>query len=387
MSKHHTHTLLTFAFALTCIACTDTPALSRPIDLCEAHLKSCGPGEFCINDECRILCSSDKPCPFDDICVGGLCEDGYCGDGIQAGAELCDLGDANSNNGHCLLDCSLNVCGDGHQLLSSETCDDGNLRDGDGCSSLCQLEDNASSESESELDADDPAPRPGESPRPQSVDNESECEGFLDCEQRCHPSYHQSLIGDGFCDELGDPISLNCSAFEDDGGDCANLIVGDHQESTSNSEADQSHIELSWNIVLDLYSHETSWEVYTYDQIFTLFLGSSATAEPSSSILLKKGSYCFSVYDSFGDGGTAGELRANEYLLGQWSPSTYTYDYSVCFEVSFATCSDGYIEDCSGHCIPDAALQSLGDNQCNNAFNDGPDLDCAAYQWDFTDCL
>jgi hypothetical protein len=54
----------------------------------------------------------------------------YCGDGIKNGAEQCDDGAGNSNNGRCLKNCSLSYCGDGHvQVPNSnnqyESCDNG----------------------------------------------------------------------------------------------------------------------------------------------------------------------------------------------------------------------------------------------------------------------
>jgi hypothetical protein len=53
------------------------------------------------------------------------------------GQETCDDGNIVSGDGcssKCMIECGNNVI-NGH-----ETCDDGNLQDGDGCSSACSLE-------------------------------------------------------------------------------------------------------------------------------------------------------------------------------------------------------------------------------------------------------
>ncbi len=65
-----------------------------------------------------------------------------CGDGTANGAEQCD--DGNLNNGDsCSSVCRATVCGDGivaHTPAYEEQCDDGNTSDGDGCSSACEPE-------------------------------------------------------------------------------------------------------------------------------------------------------------------------------------------------------------------------------------------------------
>jgi cysteine-rich repeat protein len=76
-----------------------------------------------------------------------------CGNGIRQGKEECDLGSANNNtHGACTEFCTLPKCGDGviHRCNDScvdcgvceadEDCDDGNLQNGDGCSSTCRFE-------------------------------------------------------------------------------------------------------------------------------------------------------------------------------------------------------------------------------------------------------
>ena len=64
-----------------------------------------------------------------------------CGDGKVAGNEECDDGDNAGGYGGCTSDCKLGPrCGDQMvQKDEDETCDDGNLVDTDGCSTLCEL--------------------------------------------------------------------------------------------------------------------------------------------------------------------------------------------------------------------------------------------------------
>ena len=67
-----------------------------------------------------------------------------CGDGIKTKNEACDDGTANNTGGYgkCTSTCTLGPrCGDGIiQADQGETCDDGNLVNGDGCSSTCKTE-------------------------------------------------------------------------------------------------------------------------------------------------------------------------------------------------------------------------------------------------------
>ncbi len=61
---------------------------------------------------------------------------GVCGDGVKAGAELCDDGEFNGLYAPCGPLCLSNYCGDG-LLGPSEICDDGNSFDDDACRSDC----------------------------------------------------------------------------------------------------------------------------------------------------------------------------------------------------------------------------------------------------------
>jgi cysteine-rich repeat protein len=59
-----------------------------------------------------------------------------CGDGIRAGSELCDDGAKNGASGDGCSSTCQTTCGDGI-VAGFEQCDDGNLINGDGCSSKC----------------------------------------------------------------------------------------------------------------------------------------------------------------------------------------------------------------------------------------------------------
>ena len=77
-----------------------------------------------------------------------------CGDGIKEGIEKCDDGNILDGDG-CSSTCQTEssstpsnpVCGDGKKE-GSEACDDGNKTDGDGCSATCTVENNNPSTTE-----------------------------------------------------------------------------------------------------------------------------------------------------------------------------------------------------------------------------------------------
>jgi fibro-slime domain-containing protein len=87
-----------------------------------------------------------------------VCHLAVCGDGVTEGNETCDDGHLTATGNdlvgdgcgpNCMIEPRCNVgepcrssCGDGIRLASdvNEQCDDGNLRNGDGCSSTCEKE-------------------------------------------------------------------------------------------------------------------------------------------------------------------------------------------------------------------------------------------------------
>jgi cysteine-rich repeat protein len=143
--------------------CDDGPMNGMGYGYCKAD---CTPGPRCgdnmvtdgeqcdngTNLDLYLLCSQDgvdvngQPCT--PSCAPGCVFPGYCGDGVVQPdfGERCDNGtDANTGayNG-CTPTCQLGPrCGDG-ELQSDvdppEDCDDGNRRNGDGCSGVCTKE-------------------------------------------------------------------------------------------------------------------------------------------------------------------------------------------------------------------------------------------------------
>jgi cysteine-rich repeat protein len=125
-----------------------------------SQYEECDDGNTVNQDGCDWNCSVTRgwSCKND---VGGksACSSG-CGNGNWQDAEGCDDGNFNSGDG-CSVACITEIgwtctasridsqtvlskcnttCGDGIFVISSEQCDDGNLIDGDGCSSSCSVE-------------------------------------------------------------------------------------------------------------------------------------------------------------------------------------------------------------------------------------------------------
>ena len=125
--------------------------------------EECDDGNADGNDGCSPVCaietgwqciSPGQPC-VQEVVVN----DAICGDGQVADNESCDDGNQDADDG-CAPDCTIedgwtcdnpgmpcvqisidpeNVCGDG-EITGDEECDDGNAKDGDGCSSDCTIE-------------------------------------------------------------------------------------------------------------------------------------------------------------------------------------------------------------------------------------------------------
>ena len=145
--------------------CTPNKAVACPVNTTsnpgssEASSCVCAPG--------YASATSRAPCkkkPVPTLKCGWTCNTGpcisLCGDGIRAdGGEDCD--DGNTNNGDgcdslcrielgweclpyvttepCGIDQCSETCGDGY-VVGKESCDDSNLRSGDGCSEVCAFE-------------------------------------------------------------------------------------------------------------------------------------------------------------------------------------------------------------------------------------------------------
>jgi cysteine-rich repeat protein len=122
--RHHALTvlaLLTFAGAAS--AALGSCFFDTKTTLCEATGLRCKPGQACAADQAAC------------IDVGG------CGDGFRSNDETCDDGNVASGDG-CSADCTSDEsCGNSIiDTIAGEFCDDGNLATGDGCNEQCRAE-------------------------------------------------------------------------------------------------------------------------------------------------------------------------------------------------------------------------------------------------------
>lgn len=87
------------------------------------------------------LCeSTGVRCPQDWFCTADqdACTQDGCGDGILTGGEACDDGNKRDGDG-CSPSCTTEECGNG-TIEQGETCDDGEIVSGDGCNEICAVE-------------------------------------------------------------------------------------------------------------------------------------------------------------------------------------------------------------------------------------------------------
>ena len=146
----------------------DPPGTALCADDCKARAPVCGDGFQTPPEQCEDRNTQDGD-GCSATCILEFCGDGQvngageeeceppgtgscnsdcswrvteCGDGFVTGVESCDDGNLVDGDG-CSSDCrseSAPFCGDG-MLDEQEECDDGNLEVGDGCSQLCRIED------------------------------------------------------------------------------------------------------------------------------------------------------------------------------------------------------------------------------------------------------
>lgn len=120
------------------------PCFTRCGDGITAGLEQCDDGNAGLGDGCDTTCALEW-----DYCLRShACPNVYasCGNAIVEFGEACDSGGPSETCGdNCQLrpQCDANgycddICGDG--IAAGSNCDDGNLRNGDGCNSQCELE-------------------------------------------------------------------------------------------------------------------------------------------------------------------------------------------------------------------------------------------------------
>jgi cysteine-rich repeat protein len=112
--------------------CAQEPRLLVPADAV------CGNGITEDREACDLGSGNSDVNP--DTCRTN-CQYPTCGDFVFDEGEDCDNGPANSDTkaNACRTTCRLPACGDSI-LDADETCDDGNTESGDGCSTICQEE-------------------------------------------------------------------------------------------------------------------------------------------------------------------------------------------------------------------------------------------------------
>lgn len=114
--------------------------------------EDCDDGNIVNGDGCSSTCASEIGWFCSNDASPSVCQESVCGDGIPNGGEGCDDGNDNDLGDGCSPGCKAepkcipgagctSSCGDGLILPGDdEECDDGNLKDGDGCSSTCRKE-------------------------------------------------------------------------------------------------------------------------------------------------------------------------------------------------------------------------------------------------------
>jgi cysteine-rich repeat protein len=103
-------------------------------------IEVCGNSYADVNEECDVGLIDDASCDAD--CTLPVCGDGHHNpefiNPMTGGPEYCDDG---GESVECDADCTPSACGDGHvNTVAGESCDDGNLVSGDGCSDACAFE-------------------------------------------------------------------------------------------------------------------------------------------------------------------------------------------------------------------------------------------------------
>eukprot|EP00929_Paragymnodinium_shiwhaense_P076937 TRINITY_DN39600_c0_g5_i1.p1 TRINITY_DN39600_c0_g5~~TRINITY_DN39600_c0_g5_i1.p1 ORF type:complete len:7063 (+),score=1414.31 TRINITY_DN39600_c0_g5_i1:190-21189(+) len=239
-----------------------TEGLMKDLSHCANCVATCGDarrdaGEACDDgntddgDGCSSTCTLETgyycfggAAPSDATPLPDTCENATCGDGVAQGAEQCDDGNLRNADG-CSVDCLVEagwvctgdqpsvcetVCGDGAHA-GSEECDDGGLEEGDGCSSNCTVEDGWFCEGGTAYGADTCHTYCGDGLRIFEECDDGNSENGDGCDSLCHVEdgwacsggsrftrdvCDYSTCGDGMIDEWG---GEECDDHNNIGGD------------------------------------------------------------------------------------------------------------------------------------------------------------------------
>jgi len=132
------------SWAINLLASQSKQVTSKGVFLAAGGLKhqvSAGPPFSCTSDHIgwMYLDSKDKRLYYCDGDWRKLLVEALCGNKIVNPGETCDDGNTKDGDG-CTATCQKNVCGDGVLWTGKEECDDGNTKSGDDCSAACKLE-------------------------------------------------------------------------------------------------------------------------------------------------------------------------------------------------------------------------------------------------------
>lgn len=193
----------------------------------------------CLTPE-SVDCPPDLVCPAGQRCAANapVCIKDDCGDGIRQASETCDDGNIEDGDG-CSKTCkSDESCGNSivdimpaGGVSRSESCDDGNNIDGDGCSADCR-----SSELCGNSVVDKAA---AEVCDDGNEDNGDGCSADCRSNERCGNGVVDKAIGEG-CDDgnttNGDGCNSDCHL-----GECGNSILDPGEQCDDGNTVDEDN--------------------------------------------------------------------------------------------------------------------------------------------------
>ncbi|MFH1670630.1 MAG: DUF4215 domain-containing protein, partial [Patescibacteria group bacterium] len=204
-------------------------------EVCRWRPSQCGNGVLEDGEDCE----DSSHCRANQYCSNCVCYDPgpqpYCGDGsLDIGNEECEYdhqcsaGEICNNqcqcestgSQQCYSDCSP-ICGDG-LVVGDEECDDGNTRNGDGCSSTCRIERGCNITDECRSNAD-------------CLPNET-CNLIS-----CTCEVQQPLCGNGIPETGEDCDDGNTSNTDSCTNSCYDADCGDGYKWTGHEECDDSN--------------------------------------------------------------------------------------------------------------------------------------------------